>query len=229
MFYAKLCRGSHPGTPCYGALGTAIGSGVAEMDMGTRRVTRLTASGLAAAPSVEGSDPTMFFTPGAEFGSAALTVGETVYVYGGCTYAGCKLARVDLATVDDRSRWTFFTGRDRRGADRWSDDPADGVNTIAAGGAGQTVLWNPALRCFLNVLLPYGTNRAVYQVGGSPFGPWSATHPLTDTESGGTQPNYALFGHAEYAEEGGLLQYLSYFQPATGQLRLVRVTFQPHR
>jgi hypothetical protein len=32
------------------------------------------------------------------------------------------------------------------------------------------VLWNPALRCFLNLFLPYGRNRAVFQVGGPPFG-----------------------------------------------------------
>jgi hypothetical protein len=149
-------------------------------------------------------------------------------VYGACTFVGCKLARVRLDGIADRSAWTFFTGRDRTGTDRWSSDPARSVNTVAAGAAGHTVLWNPALRCFMNLLLPYGTNRAEFQVGGSPFGPWSAPRPLLDAAAPARhQFNYALFGHAEYAERGGLVQHITYYQPDSGHVRLVRVTFAP--
>ena len=63
------------------------------------------------------------------FTAAALTIGETAYVYGSCTYLGCKLARVGLAGIADRSAWTFFTGRDRSGTDRWSADPGRSANT----------------------------------------------------------------------------------------------------
>jgi hypothetical protein len=230
IFYHKLCRGRYDDSPCTGVLGKPLGSGIAVLDMRTHGVTRLTATGHPVMQSIEGPDPTAFFPPGGEFTASALTVGETAYVYGACTHFGCKLARVTLAGIADRSGWTFFTGRDRAGADRWSPDPARSVNTVAAGAAGHTVLWNPALRCFMNLLLPYGTNRAEFQVGGSPFGPWSARRPLLDTAAPARhQVNYALFGHAEYAEHGGLVQYVSYYQPDTGHVRLVRVTFAPGR
>jgi hypothetical protein len=229
IFYHKLCRGGAAGTPCSGLLGKALGSGIAVLDMRSQRVARLAATGRATASSLEGPDPTIFFPPGTEFTAAALTVGQTAYVYGACTYLGCKVARVQLAEIGDRSAWTFFTGRDRAGTDRWSSDPGRSVNTVAAGAAGHTVLWNPALRCFMNVLLPYGINRAEFQVGGSPFGPWSRTRPLMDTAPGATGPNYALFAHTEYAERGGLVQYVSYYQPETGHQRLVRIMFEPGR
>jgi hypothetical protein len=228
IFYQKICRGRYDESPCTGVLGKPLGSGIAVLDMRTEQVTRLTVTGRPPAASVEGPDPTAFFPPGSEFTASALTVGETAYVYGACTVFGCKLARVPLAGIADRAAWTFFTGRDRTGADRWSSDPARSVNTVAAGAAGHTVLWNPALRCFMNLLIPYGTNRAEFQVGGSPFGPWSRPRPLLDTAAPAPhQVNYALFGHAEYAERGGLVQYVTYYQPDTGHLRLVRVTFAP--
>jgi hypothetical protein len=39
--------------------------------------------------------------------------------------------------------------------------------------------------------------------------------------------DYALYGHPELAQNNGLTQYVSYYQPGTGYQRLVRVDFQP--
>jgi hypothetical protein len=226
ILYNKICRGTRGRMPCSGGFGKALGSGVAQLDMLTGKVTRLTATSTRAVFSVEGTDRTMFFPPSTEYASAALVVGDTAYVYGDCRI-GCKLARVPLAQVTDRSRWQFFTGRDLTGADQWSTDPGAAVDTIAAGAAGGTVLGCPALHGYLNLFMPYGTNTLMYQIGGSPFGPWSSAYQLLVTDPDGPIPNYAAYGHPEYAERDGLVQYVTYYQRSTGALHVVRVTFFP--
>jgi hypothetical protein len=224
VFYHKLCRSGPAGTPCSGELGKPLGSGVAQLDMASGRISRLAATSASPVTSVEGADPTMFFPASTEYTAAALVVRNSVYVYGDCHF-GCRLARVPLGRLADRSRWQFFTGRNATGADQWSADPAGAVDTIEAGGAGSTVQWCPAMHGFLNVFMPYGSNTIMYQLGGSPFGPWSWSYPLLVTNADGPQANYAAFGHAEYAEDGGLVQYVTYYQPATGAQRLVKVSF----
>jgi RNA polymerase sigma factor (sigma-70 family) len=219
VFYGKLCRGGASGTPCSGALGRSLGSGIAALDMVHHTVTRLTATNGPAVTSVEGLDPTMFFTPGTEFTSASLVVDGTAYVYGECTYLGCALGRVALADIADRSRWRFH---DSDGT--WGTDPTAGAYTIAAGSAGETVFYDAALKAYVNTYMPYGTNTIRYQVGGSPFGPWSASATAVRTVAGSSN-NYALFAHPEYAEQHGLVEYLSYFRPSDGSQHLVRLAF----
>ncbi|GAA3192112.1 hypothetical protein GCM10010532_008580 [Dactylosporangium siamense] len=215
VFYGKLCRAADP---CTGPLGKGLGTGIAAIDMKTGAVTRLTAGNGPAVTGVEGPDPTMFFPDQLGWSSAALVVGDVLYAYGACTYHGCKLAKVNLADVADRRKWTFRT------KDGWDADPAAGVVTIAPGAAGQTVFYAPALKAWLNVFMPFGSNDVMFQVGGAPSGPWSAPVKAMTT-AGGTANNYALFGHPEYARRDGLVQYLSYFHPDSGEQRLVRLTF----
>lgn len=224
VFYVKLCRNGAAGTPCSGDYGRPLGTGIAQLDMRTRQVTRLTAAHRDAVLSVEGTDPTMFFPPSDAFNTAALVVGEEVYVYGACADR-CRLARAPLNRISDRARWRFYSGRDEDGDARWSAGVEAAVDTVVAGAAGNTILPVPALRGWLNVYLPYGDNVLRAQIGGSPSGPWSEDFPLLTTRGGGI--NYAGFAHAEYAERDGLVQYLTYFQADTGALRLVKVTFVP--
>jgi hypothetical protein len=37
--------------------------------------------------------------------------------------------------------------------------------------------------------------------------------------------DYALFAHPEYAQDNGLIEYLSYFDPNTGEQRLIKLQF----
>ncbi|GAA3398054.1 DUF4185 domain-containing protein [Cryptosporangium minutisporangium] len=222
VFYVKLCRSGAEGTPCSGPYGRPLGTGIAAVDMRTHRVTRLTAARVEPVTSVEGTDPTMFFPPGDSYNTAALVVGGEAWVYGDCG-VGCHLARVPLDRITDRSRWTFYTGRDDSGAARWSSDASRAADTVIAGAAGNTVFYVPALRGWLNVYLPYGDNVLRAQVGGSPYGPWSKEIRLLKTRGKGI--NYAGFGHPEFAEENGRVQYLTYFQADTGAQRLVKVRF----
>jgi RNA polymerase sigma factor (sigma-70 family) len=213
--YGKLCRGGRAGTPCSGALGKGLGMGIAALDMKSGHVTRLSAGG--SVTSVEGTDPTMFSGAGRSFGGAAAVVrGDTVYLYGDCDYTGCRLARAQLSRLTDLAAWRYYDGK------AFQSDPARVSALIAPGAAGQTVFYNAAVHAWLNVYQPFGTNTIKYQVGGSPFGPWSAGRTILTTPSSGKSVNYALFAHPEYAERGGLVQYLSYYDPNTGDQQLVR-------
>jgi hypothetical protein len=213
--YGKLCRGGKTGTPCSGPLGKGLGLGIAALDMKSGKVTRLSAGG--SVPSVEGADPTLFFGSGHSFGGAAAVVrGDTVYLYGDCGVAGCKLARVALSRLSDLPAWRYYA------PGGFGPDPAEATPLIAPGAAGQTVFYSPGTHAWINVYLPYGSNTVKYQVGGSPFGPWSSTSRTVLTTKAGRSVNYALFAHPEFAEHDGLGQYLSYYNPNTGAQQLVR-------
>ena len=223
VLYSKLCRGGPEGSRCSGPLGHGLGSGIAALDMKTRTITRLSATGSKALRSVEGSDPTLFFPAATGYTAAATLVGDTLYAYGDCD-SRCHLARVPIDRVADRSRWEFFSGRDGAGTARWTKNYADAATNLSAGSAGNSVIRVPALNAWLNVYLPRLSNTLTAQIGSSPTGPWSRAFTLANTDgAGGT--NYAGFAHPEYAEDDGLVQYLSYYQATTYQQRLIRVAF----
>jgi len=156
------------------------------------------------------------FPNGDGYSAAALITGGDLYVYGDCDYA-CRVARVPLTQVADRARWRFYAGNGK-----WGADSAAATRVIASGGAGQTVFYDHALRAWVNLFMPYQSGKIMYQVGGSPYGPWSASRTASST---GVSADYALFAHPEYAQDGGLIEYLSYFRPSDGSQQLVRLQF----
>lgn len=215
VFYGKLCRGGPKGTPCSGPMGKGLGTGIAAIDMSTGQVSRLSADHGPSVGSVEGRDPTMFFGATGGYSSAAVVRGGDLYAYGDCA-GGCAVARVRLSDVADRAAWRFYDGS------RWTSSPAAAAHLSAAGGAGQSVFYNPGLKAWMNVFLAFGHDVAQYQVGGSPFGPWSAPRELGVTVGAG---NYAFYAHPEYATRNGLRQYFTYFNPSSGEQRLLRADF----
>lgn len=230
-FYGKLCRGqSDADAPCYnGFAGQLIGNGVAELDMATGTVTRLDTQHMPApVHSIEGDDPTLLFGPDDAYGNnSAVVSGDTLYAYGHCTDYRCRLARVPLASVADRAQWTFYAG-DVNGEPQWSSDEADAVQIMDSGAAGGTVLWVPALQEWLDVYMAPLSDTVDYEVASNPWGPWSGLQTMFTGDAptnGGV--DYALYGHAEYAQHDGLTQYLSYYQPGTGYQMLERVDLQP--
>ena len=216
--YGKLCRGGQAGTFCSGPMGKGLGMGIAAIDMTTGKVTRLTATGRTAPTGPDGRDETMFSGDKATAGGgAALTVGDNAYLYGKCDYFDCVVARVALKDIADVSKWTWFDG-----AKFVSDHTAAKKTGAQPGAAGNTVFYSPAMKAYVDVYMPYGSNEIWYRVGGSPMGPWGDGVKLLKTEGSTTQPNYAMYGHAEFAEKNGLVQYLSYFNGKTGAQHLVR-------
>ncbi|SHN20020.1 DUF4185 domain-containing protein [Cryptosporangium aurantiacum] len=224
VLYHKLCRQGPPDSQCSGPLGHGLGTGIAEVNMDTRRVTRLTARDESVLQSVDGPDPTLFFPHATGYTAAAVLVDEHLYVYGDCDNR-CHLARAPIEDLADRSGWEFYAGRDDSGAAEWTSDQDDAVTNLSAGSAGNSIIHVPALDAWLNVFLPRLSNTLTAQVGASPAGPWSRPFAVTETDNAGAGTNYAAFAHPEYAEDDGRIQYLSYYQQATYQQRLVRVVF----
>ncbi|SHM72652.1 DUF4185 domain-containing protein [Cryptosporangium aurantiacum] len=228
VFYQKLCRGGADGGPCSGEFGQDLGTGIAAVDMRTFQTTRLTPRNTLPVQSIEGRDSALFFSAETMYSSAAVVAGDDVYVYGNCTDdSRCRVARVPLADITDRSAWRFYGGRDDDRTPLWVTDPLDAVPTIRAGAAGNSVTWNPALKAWLNVYSEFGEFEVRAQVGGSPYGPWSDSFTLAETERPSHGMNYAAFTHPEYAEQNGLVQYVTYYQQVTGGLHLLRVTLSP--
>lgn len=219
VFYAVVCAGGGSGTPCGVAFGDDLGGGIAALDMDSGTVTRLTNPGTPL-PGVGGPDPTLLFPADHIFSAAALVVGTDVYAYGPCSFAGCELSRAPLAQVGTPSAWRYHTA-----SGAWSADAASGDRLIGPGGAGQSVFHDPALGAYVNVFMPFGSDDVDYQVAAEPYGPWSKTVTAAHTP-GGSQVDYGLVAHPEYAQDNGLIQYLTYYHPENGALGLLKVQFK---
>jgi hypothetical protein len=191
-------------------------------------------------------------TPDVQYSNAIFAHDGYVYSYGcpGFLASACELGRVWLqrpGDVYDRAAWRFFAGHDRDRAKcpaLWSADETcasplevdtDGgpPETMDGGAAGSSVFWNPALRMFMQIYSFPLKNDLMYRVAYRPEGPWSKAGllgmavPANGTGLGSI--SYAGFAHPEYAEKGGLVQYITYAH-TTGFLRsdlgLHRVEFR---
>jgi hypothetical protein len=220
FMYSKQCRATPSGTPCAGGIGKGLGNGFGALDMTTGKVTRLVMTGAATVGSVEGTDPTLFFgsgDPASAGANASLVVDDNVYLYGQCDYFDCAVARVDLGSFTDRSAWRYYNGTS------FVANAATAKKVgMQSGASGNTVFYDPALKAYVDVYMPWGYNTIWYRVGGSPFGPWSGAHKLITTAGDTAKPNYSTYAHPEFAEKNGLVQYISYYNAKTGTQSLVR-------
>jgi hypothetical protein len=231
--YGKLCRGAPDGTPCAsGFVGTALGTGFAQLDMLTHKVSRIDV--VHPDPAVtgagpEGTDPALMFAPGKEFGSGSMVLHDgMLYAYGRCdtTANSCALARVPAGRIQDRLAWRYYAGPAAGGGQVWSADP-DAAVTVGAGNgpAGSTVQYVPALHGYLDTYMGLFDNVAHYQTAPEPWGPWTPAKPMFTGLPTNTLWDYAMFAHPEYARRGGLTQYFTYYRPEDGSQQLVRVDF----
>jgi len=229
VFYEKLCRGAGDGSICAsGFVGHDIGTGIVALNMRTHSETRLTEQGLAQPiQSVEGPDPTMLFTPDQAWGSnAAVVVGPDLYAYGQCTSTDrCAVGRVPLAHVNDLADWRYYAGAGSDGQPVWSRDPGQAVIVMDGGAAGSSVAWDPGLHAYLDIYMAGTSSVADYELAPTPWGPWSAPQKMFTGAPTSTLWDYACFAHAELAQDGGRIQYVTYYDPQTGQQDLVKVTF----
>jgi len=174
------------------------------------------------------SYPTLLFTAEEpSFGSAALSVGGTLYVYG-CESVNldkpCKLARVDPAHVVDRSAWSYYAGQER-----WSSRIEDAV-PVVSGNDILSVSWNNYLDRFVAVYSAPLSRDVMMRTAPAPEGPWSreiqafAAMPPT---GGGTV--YDAQAHPEYDVDGGRTMYVTYSRatgPFASEVRLVSIDLQ---
>lgn len=231
--YGKLCRGAPDGTPCAsGFVGTPLGTGFAQLDMRTHKVSRITVE--HPDPAVthagpEGVDPALMFAPGKDFAGGSMVLRDgVVYAYGRCdtTVNSCALAKVPAGRIQDRLAWRYYTGSTAAGSPVWSTDPDAAVPVGAGNGpAGSTIQYVSALHGYLNTYMSLFDNVGRYQTAPTPWGPWTAARPMFTGLPTDQLWDYAMFAHPEYARRGGLTQFFSYYRPQDGSQQLVRVDF----
>ncbi len=170
--------------------------------------------------------PTLLFDAAEpNFGSAAFVKDGWIYAYG-CEKAGfskpCRLGRVSLEDPSKRSAWQFYAGG------RWSDKVAD-AQTLFEGAPMLTIHWNAYLGKYLAIYSKPLAPEIVIRTSTAPEGPWSEEQVVWKAQpSHDNAAPYSGLGHAEYAEEQGRVEYITYYRsPAAwqGEVRLVRLTF----
>jgi hypothetical protein len=232
--YGKLCRGAPDGTECEsGFIGHAIGTGYAELDMRTHQVKRIdVVNNPVTFDSPEGNDPALMWkTDSAWGGGQMVMVGTTLYAYGDCDSSTlvCGVARVPADRIQDRSAWRFYAGSSH-GSPLWSADVNAAVRVgITNGAAGGTVQYVPALHGYLDTYMAGISGDGYYQTAPHPWGPWSTPTKMFSGLPTTTLWDYAMFAHPEYARDGGLTQYITYYRPQTEEQELVRVDFAVDR
>ena len=175
-------------------------------------------------PPIVADHPDLIFNanePG--FGSASFISDGTLYAYG-CDYStGCQLGKVDPASAQDRSAWSFYAGNNN-----WSSEIGDAV-TVFNDASILSVSWNNYLQRYVAVYSPPFSQNVVMRTSPSPEGPWSSEIVafVAMMPAPGNGNVYDAIAHAEYDANGGQTIYVSYTRatpaPFSSEVRLVAV------
>ena len=173
--------------------------------------------------------PTLLFAedePG--FGSAALAVGNLLYAYA-CDPVDlvkpCRVARVPLADALDRSAWRFFAGDGE-----WVPE-VERARALFHGNDIMMVSHLPFRDVYLALYSQPLDTHVMIRTAPSPEGPWSAPVPAFPAQAP-TNPEawvYDALAHAESAQEGGRVQYVTYSRETgflASEVRLVELELQ---
>lgn len=171
--------------------------------------------------------PTLVFEPGdPTFGAGVEIEGDRLYSFA-CDSKGfdhvCRLGRVQLGHELDRSAWEMWDGDD------WTNDLRHGAVLFVAapivsiGHVDATDEW-------LAIYSPPFDGRIFARTAPERTGPWSAATMVYDVPAGEDEP-YDAIQHREYAEQGGLVQYVTYSRARAdddgGEFPIVRVELAP--
>lgn len=159
------------------------------------------------------------------FGSAAVVVGTTIYVFG-CSPDGpsmpCRLGRVAADRIANRDAWQFYSV-----SRSWQRDIAQS-KVVFNGNDMMSVSYNPYSGGYLAVYSRPMSRTVMLRTAAKPEGPWS--DPLKVVEARAPQNEvgwiYDAMEHPEYARANGRIIYVTYSRqtgPLTFELRLVAV------
>jgi hypothetical protein len=170
-------------------------------------------------PTVSSSldDPTLLFD--ASEGEFAIPAVDDVYLYlfscsgGKDDSTTCRLARSTLDDILNRDAWRF------RAEDGWSQNIDDAIG-LFSGSPNMTVHWNGYLNRWLAVYIDWG--KIVVRTAPSIDGPWSGRSTVFEPKE---ESAIHALAHAEYQEDGGAVEYISYL--ADNEFRLLRVQVEP--
>lgn len=158
--------------------------------------------------------PSLLFAEGEPpWGTAATVVGQDAFVLA-CSSdedgfePPCRLARVGLADILDRSRWRFYDGGE------WTAEMADAA-TLFSGAPSVSLQFNGYLGAWTAIYAKPLSNEVVLRTAPELVGPWSEPSLLfvADREPEGA---YDLNIHPEMEEQGGKVLYATFSRP-TGE------------
>jgi hypothetical protein len=156
--------------------------------------------------------PTLLFGEDApSFGVAATVVDDHLQTFA-CDREGfhhkCRMARVPLADVFDAGAWQMWDG------DAWSHDFGKAAD-LFDGAPIMSLSRVPALDAWMVVYSAPFDREIVARTASELTGPWSAPSVLYRVPADEDAP-YDAMHHAEYEEDGGLIQYVTYSRRTTG-------------
>ena len=179
-------------------------------------------------PAIVADHPDLMFAQNEPtFGSASLIRNGLLYIYG-CGNnldgldKGCRLAKVNPATVQDRATWSFYAGNNQ-----WSSSVSD-ARPVFDGLDILSVSWNEYLQRYVAVYTGLFSQHVMLRTAAAPEGPWSdelvaftALKPLS-----GSFGTYDAQAHSEYDTNGGQTIFVTYSRNLggfTSEVRLVRL------
>lgn len=162
------------------------------------------------------------------FGTAALIVGGTLYIYGCGTPndssdKGCRLAKVDSSSVLNSSTWNFYSGNGT-----WSGQLSDAVSVIPDANI-LTVSWNEYLQQYVAVYSQLLSDDVMIRTAPNPEGPWSGERRLFTAMQPASGNVYDARTHSEYDLHGGETIFITYSRatgPFSSEVRLESAELQ---
>jgi hypothetical protein len=178
--------------------------------------------------------PTLFFVEDRNgFGSATLVVEKQLYIYGcellsASLSKSCRIARVPIADILDRTAWQFFIGN---GA--WSPELRAAVD-IFSGNNMMSVFYNPYIERYLVVYSELMGVDILLRTATQPEGPWSSPIIVFAGERPNTEFGwiYDALAHPELSQDNGRIIYITYsreLEPGKSEMRLVSVQLERPR
>ena len=144
------------------------------------------------------------------FGTAAVVEGDELFAFG-CVQDGltfhCLVGKVGLEALFDRSAWSYWDGAS------WS--PAlSAARPVLDASSIVSVQYNAYLGQWTAIYSAVLSNDVLIRTAASLTGPWSdATRLFTADRRGMGGTSYDAQAHAEFAENGGQVVYVSYSRP----------------
>ena len=147
--------------------------------------------------------------------TANVQIEDTMYIWGipSGRFGGVYLMKVPVASLEDFSAYTYFTGLDDNGAPIWQtgEEGLTSAACILDGPVGEiSVIYNEYLGNFLISYLDEGAGSIVLREMVTPWGDFSKKWTLASSVN---YPSlYGAYMHPDYVEDGGKSVYFAMSQ-----------------
>jgi hypothetical protein len=179
-------------------------------------------------PIVQNHSDLMFDQNQPNFGTTVVISGSALYIYGcgipsDSSDKGCRLAKVDPASVQDLGAWIFYAGNGN-----WSSQLSDAVSVIPDANI-LTVSWNDYLQQYIAIYSQLLSDNIMIRTAPAPEGPWSGERTVFVAMEPASGNVYDARQHPEYDLDGGQTIFVTYSRSTgafTSEVRLVSVQLQ---